>query len=158
MSMNGEFVGSPWHTRLNLAVGHYTEMIEHPLRIRLRLVSYRPPDPNRPELYADAERVLREYQDEYWVVGCCRMHNIGSSLGVCVVWRPLLVDFIQDPDLAEEILNIPYKYHLNAAKKLTKMGVDMIWIGDDVGAQHSMLISPDTMASFLEAQDGEFYS
>ncbi len=47
----------------------------------------------------------------------------------------MLTDFALNPDLAERILDIPYHYHLAAAKKLTQMGVDMIWIGDDVGAQ-----------------------
>ena len=30
------------------------------------------------------------------------------------------------------------------------MGVDMIWTGDDVGGQHSMIISPDTWRTFLK--------
>lgn len=41
----------------------------------------------------------------------------------------MLVDFINNPDLAEEILDIPYQYYLQVAKKLTTMDVDMIWIG-----------------------------
>jgi hypothetical protein len=40
------------------------------------------------------------------------------------------------------MLDIPYQYHLTAAKKLVDMGVDMIWTGDDVGAQDRMLFSP----------------
>jgi uroporphyrinogen decarboxylase len=33
--------------------------------------------------------------------------------------------------LAEHILNIPFQYHLTAAKTLVQMGVDMVWLGDD---------------------------
>jgi uroporphyrinogen-III decarboxylase len=102
---------------------------------------YRPPDPNRSELYSDAYWTIEHFKDEYWLVG----------VTVCTIWETawalrgydrLLTDLVTDPDLADAILEIPYRYHLTAAKRLVEMGVDMIWIGDDVGAQHSMIISP----------------
>jgi uroporphyrinogen-III decarboxylase len=38
------------------------------------------------------------------------------------------------------------------------MGVDMIWIGDDVGAQNAMLLSPDTWRRFLKPRMAKFIS
>ncbi len=137
----------PYQTKYGL--GHYTEMIEHPLKDEAAVISYRPPDPNRPVLYTDTEQVLREFQDEYWVVGSVVCTILEAAWGLRGL-EALLVDFMSNPDLAKEILNIPYQYHLQAAKKLTKMGVDMIWIGDDVGAQHAMLISPKLWRRFLK--------
>ena len=49
--------------------GSYTEIATHPLAEDAALESYHPPDPTRPELYQDAERTLREFRDEYWIVG-----------------------------------------------------------------------------------------
>ena len=43
--------------------------IGHPLADDRAIDAYRPPDPSRPELYAEAQRVIREYKDEYWIVG-----------------------------------------------------------------------------------------
>ena len=63
-----------------------------------------------------------------------------------------------NPDLAECILEIPYQYHLTAAKRLVEMGVDMIWIGDDVGSQRSMLISPRHWRKFLKPRMANFIS
>ena len=40
------------------------------------------------------------------------------------------------------------------AKKLVELGVDMIWVGDDVGAQHKMLISPAMWRKFLKPRLG----
>jgi len=37
---------------------------------------------------------------------------------------------------------LTYKYHLVVTQKLVGLGVDMIWLGDDVGAQNAMLMSP----------------
>jgi len=56
------------------------------------------------------------------------------------------------------ILEIPYQYHLSAAKKLTQMGVDMIWTGDDIGAQNAMLISPKMWRKFLKPRMANFIS
>jgi uroporphyrinogen-III decarboxylase len=38
------------------------------------------------------------------------------------------------------------------------MGVDMIWIGDDVGAQNAMLISPKMWRQFLKPRMASFIS
>ena len=45
---------------------------------------------------------------------------------------------------------------LTAAKKLVELGVDMIWIGDDVGAQERMLISPKHWRRFLKPRLANF--
>jgi uroporphyrinogen-III decarboxylase len=63
---------------------------------------------------------------------------------------------VLDPDLAEHLLDIPYQYHLTAAKKLVAMGVDMIWAGDDVGSQHEMLISPKMWRRYLKPRMAQF--
>jgi uroporphyrinogen-III decarboxylase len=63
-----------------------------------------------------------------------------------------------DPDLADHLLDIPYQYHLTAAKKLVEMGVDMIWTGDDIGAQKEMMISPRMWRKYLKPRMVNFIS
>jgi uroporphyrinogen-III decarboxylase len=67
----------------------------------------------------------------------------------------LLVDLVAAPDIAEAVLAIPFHYHLTAARKLVEIGVDMIWIGDDVGTQSGMLISPAVWRRFLKPKVAE---
>jgi uroporphyrinogen-III decarboxylase len=62
----------------------------------------------------------------------------------------VLKDIIRDPEWFERLLDIPYHYHLTVAKRLVEMGVDMIWLGDDVGGQTNMLISPRHWRRFLK--------
>ena len=38
--------------------GHYTEIALHPLADDQAISRYQPPDPNRPELYADAAKTI----------------------------------------------------------------------------------------------------
>jgi hypothetical protein len=34
----------------------------------------------------------------------------------------MMMDLVGDPDLAEAILDIPFQYHLTAAKRLVELG------------------------------------
>ena len=136
-------------------IGHYTEMIEHPLADDNAIDHYQPPDPTRAELYTDAERVIRLYRDEYWIVGAVVCTILEAAWGLRGL-EAMMMDFVVNPDLTEKILDIPYHYHLEAAKKLVQMGVDMIWIGDDVGTQNSMLISPALWRRYLKPRMARF--
>ena len=136
-------------------IGRYTEFPHHPLAEDDAVDSYQPPDPNRPELYEEAEWVLNKFKDEYWIVGVT-VTTIFETAWALRGYEQMLTDLALKPDLAERILDIPYQYHLAAAKKLTQMGVDMIWVGDDIGAQDAMLISPKMWRRFLKPRMANF--
>ncbi len=130
-------------------IGHYTEPQGHPLADAEALASYVPPDPDRPELYLEAARLITEHGAEYWIVGST-VTTIFKTAWALRGLEQMLTDFIEDPDLADAILEIPYRYHLAAAERLAHMGVDMIWLGDDIGQQQGMLISPRHWRRFLK--------
>ena len=137
--------------------GSYTEISSHPLAQDEALESYRPPDPNRSELYEDAARTLRAFQDEYWIVGVT-VTTIFECAWALRGLEELMMDFAFNPEIAERILDIPYQFHLTAAKKLVQMGVDMIQTGDDVGTQSAMMISPQYWRRFLKPRMATFIS
>ena len=135
--------------------GRYTEIVNHPLADDKVVSSYQSPDPGRSELYAEAKRVIQDFKHEYWIVGVT-VTTIFETAWALRGYERMLSDFVLNPELAEEILYIPFRYHLTAAKKLVEMGVDMIWIGDDVGTQSGMLISPRHWRKFLKPKLAEF--
>jgi uroporphyrinogen decarboxylase len=135
--------------------GFYTEIVGHPLADIRALDSYRPPDPHRPELYCEAERLLAAHGDEYWIVGVT-VTTIFETAWALRGLEQMMVDFVEDPILADTILEIPFRYHLAAARRLVEMGVDMIWTGDDVGTQRGLLLSPQTWRRFLKPRMAEF--
>jgi uroporphyrinogen decarboxylase len=137
--------------------GCYTETAFHPLADDKALSAYRPPDPYRPELYREAERLVRDYKHEYWIVGAT-VTTIFETAWALRGLETLLVDLVTDPDLAQAILDIPFRYHLAAAKRLVEIGVDAIWVGDDVGAQNAMLISAGTWRKVFKPMWAEFFS
>jgi uroporphyrinogen-III decarboxylase len=145
----------PYDTRFGR--GHYTEIVSHPLAVDAAISSYQPPDPLRPELYLEAARLVREHQAEYWIVGVTVTTAFETAWALRGYER-MLIDLVRNPDLVERLLDIPLYYHLAAARKLVELGVDMIWIGDDVGAQDRMLISPKAWRRFLKPRLATFIS
>jgi uroporphyrinogen decarboxylase len=135
--------------------GFYTEVASHPLAADKAIDTYRPPDPNRPELYTDAQKLLAQYKDEYFIAGVT-VTTIFETAWALRGLSQLMIDFVADPDRAHRILDIPYQYHLAAAKRLVAMGVDMIWTGDDVGSQSGMMISPAHWRTFLKPRMAHF--
>jgi uroporphyrinogen decarboxylase len=135
--------------------GYYTEMVAHPLADERALDRYVGPDPYRPELYVDAERVIRTYGDEYWIVGVT-VTTMFETAWALRGYEQMLIDVVADPDLADRILEIPYRYHLAAAQKLVELGVDMVWIGDDIGTQRAMLMAPATWRKLLKPRVANF--
>jgi uroporphyrinogen decarboxylase len=136
-------------------VGTYTEICGHPLADDRSIAGYKAPDPNRPDLYAEAEWVLRTFKDEFFIVGVT-VTTVFETAWALRGYERMLSDFALKPEIADQLLDIPYQYHLAAAKKLTHMGVDMIWLGDDVGAQNSMLISPKMWRRFFKQRMADF--
>jgi len=137
--------------------GKYTEIVGHPLADDSAIDFYKTPDPNRPELYTEAQRVIKTYKDEYWIVGVT-VTTIWETAWALRGYERMLMDLALNEELVERILEIPYRYHLTAAKKLAQMGVDMIWIGDDVGTQRAMLISPDQWRCIFKPRMANFIS
>lgn len=148
-----EWRAAPYETPFG--TGTYTEMVAHPLADETAIGHYRPPDPQRPELYHDAAWTLEQFRDEYWIVGVT-VTTIWETAWALRGYEQLMIDMATQPDLAAAILDIPYHYHLTAARKLVEMGVDMIWLGDDVGAQNAMLMSPVMWRRFLKPRLGSF--
>jgi len=137
--------------------GHYTDMVGYPLANDDALDSYQPPDPMRPDLYNDAQWTIDKFGNDYWISGAT-VTTIFETAWALRGFQKTLMDFALNPDFVEKLLDIPYRYHLTAAKKLVKLGVDMLWIGDDVGTQDKMLISPKTWRRFLKPLLAEFIS
>ena len=143
----------PYHTPFG--TGHYTEIVGHPLAEDDAISSYQPPDPTRPELYDASRQMIRDFKDEYWIVGVT-VTTIFETAWALRGYEQLMLDMSLNPDLANAIMEIPYRYHLTAAKKLVELGVDMIWIGDDMGTQDRMLISPKMWRQFFKPRMANF--
>jgi len=62
----------------------------------------------------------------------------------------LLVDFLINPDLVKTLLDILVDIRCEQAKRFTEAGVDILRLGDDVGSQKGMLMSPEVWRKWLK--------
>ncbi len=129
--------------------GKYTEPSGHPLADDKALEAYHAPDPDRPALYAEAQRVLAEFKDEYWIVGVTPT-TIFECAWALRGYEQLMLDLAMQPGQANRVLDIPYTYHKAVTQRLVRMGVDMIWLGDDMGGQNGMLMSPKMWRQYFK--------
>ena len=129
--------------------GTFTNIAGNPLGVKEKIGDYTPPDPNRAELYRNLERLIKGYKEEYYIIG--RLHcTVFESAWALRGFEKLLTDFYLDPDLANRVLDITENYHKAIAINMAKMGVDMIWLGDDIGAQDALLLPPEMWEEFLK--------
>ena len=130
--------------------GIYTNIKKGPLAgEEPDIANYHVPDPNAPGLYDHVERLINEYKDEYYIIG--RVHcTIFESAWALRGFEDLLMDLYINPELANQILDITFQYHLEVSKNMARKGVDMIWLGDDYGSQTGPLFDPDTWDVFFK--------
>jgi uroporphyrinogen-III decarboxylase len=121
------------------------------------LPSYKLPDPLLPELYTGVDGLLKRYKDEYWIVGVA-VTTMYETAWALRGFEQMFLDFALNPDIINALFELTMNYHLTIAKNLVAKGVDMIWIGDDVGAQNRMLISPDTWRKYFKEKMAFFIS
>ena len=131
--------------------GYYTEIANHPLADDSEIKNYIPPDPHREELYQALNPILGTYGQKYCIMGVT-VCTIFESSWYLRGMAKLLLDMVENEEVANYIMDIPFKFHLEAAKILTRMGVDMIWLGDDMGTQRGMLISPQLWRKYLKSR------
>lgn len=144
--------GVAWKTieyETRFGKGKYTEPFGPPLANDRALDRYVPPDPNRSELYAEAGRVIHTYKDEYWIVGVTPT-TVFETAWALRGYEQLMMDMAADAGTANRVLDISFQYHKAVTEKLVQLGVDMIWLGDDVGGQSSMLMSPKMWRKYLK--------
>lgn len=130
--------------------GHYTNIARNPLRDNDEAaLCYKAPDPNRPELYTHVERLIKEYGQEYFIIG--RVHcTIFESAWALRGLDTLMTDFYINPDLTNHLLDETCNYHKAVVCNLVRLGVDMIWLGDDMGAQSALMIDPELWREYFK--------
>lgn len=99
------------------------------------------PNPHAPGRFKRAEADIHEFGDEYYVIGDCELTMFELSWHL-VGMEKFLRDLSLKKDYTEVLLEKSINWTEGIATELTKLGVDALWFGDDVGAQNGLLISP----------------
>jgi uroporphyrinogen decarboxylase len=149
--------GITWRNVYN-ETGHYTEIIDHPLAgDEDRLERYRIPDPDEDRIYEGARRLLERYGDGHWVVGSCQCSIFEASWYLRGLDR-LLMDLALNPDYVDELMDKVMEFPRRAGLRYIDMGVDMVWLGDDIATQAGMMISPEMWRRYLKPRYAKLFA
>lgn len=151
---NGEYIcpwGCKWKYFENES-GSYTEIIEHPLandEDGALLANYRIPDPLEESQYCTLQKILDKYGETHFICGaspCSIFEAAWYTAGLVNVIERIMID----PPYVHALFDKMMEFPLKAGLKMIDMGVDMVWLGDDVGTQRGMMMSPGTWREFLK--------
>ncbi|MCL1887455.1 MAG: methyltransferase, partial [Kiritimatiellaeota bacterium] len=124
--------------------GAYNMVVKHPLRgfDADQLRAYQPPDPRAPERFAHLEFLLRNYG---------RGHFIGADVSSTLFdpachlrhMEDFMMDLASGGEEAEILLDKLAEFAIALSRECVARGADWIWLGDDLGSQKGMLMSPE---------------
>lgn len=114
----------------------------HPITSMEDLKNYTWPDPADPELIDPIKSLLDEYQDEYFIIVDLSSTLIEAAYAHLVGTQNFFLMLFDQPELINGVLDGLTEYYTELGKNVIDLGIDMIRVGDDIGAQQSMMISP----------------
>lgn len=137
--------------------GAFTEMVRHPLAAIRDPAEFTLPDFSREDRYDGARQLIAEYGAEYGIMGglACTLFELAWYLrGI----EQVLMDLATNRDFFHAYLDKLLTWIKVAGRKFVELGVDIVWIGDDVGMQDRMLISPAAFREFLKPRYARLFA
>lgn len=127
----------------------YNEIVERPLANPSNLIDYKIPDPINELNYILTRKIIDKYNKDYWIGGSIRQSIFECAWGLRGM-EELIIDMIDNKDFVHELMDKVMEFPRLAGHKLIQLGVDMLFLGDDVAMQTGMMISPKLWREFLK--------
>ena len=131
--------------------GIYNAVVKHPLKDLTadEIADYPFPEPLKPERYDDLKQLLNTYGSEYFIGA-----DISGSLFEPAYhlrgMENLMMDMAMEDPAADILLDKLTGFTTSVAFESVRLGVDWIWLGDDLGSQISMMMSPDMWRQYFK--------
>ena len=152
--------GITWRNVSN-RTGQYSEISAHPLEgDRQKMSKYEVPtldSPDAQDVIRKTEAAIKEHGKEKWIVGSCQCSVFEASWYLRGL-DTFMMDMALDEDYADELMDKVMKFPLAMGLKFIDLGVDMVWLGDDVATQRNMMISPDMWRRFLKPRYASIFA
>lgn len=123
----------------------YVEVVEPPLKTAASIrdiETYPFPDPNAQGRFDRAIQDIQRYGNDYFVIGDCELSLFELAWQLTGLETHLMAMAMQEDWLAALYDKVEF-WTTQIALNLTRMGVDALWFGEDLGSQTSTLISPE---------------
>jgi uroporphyrinogen-III decarboxylase len=114
----------------------------HPLTTPESLKDYKWPDPNDMTILAPIKEIVDKYKKDYFIIVDMSSTLIEAAYAHLVGTQNFFLYIYDQPDMINEVLDGLTEYYTALGLNAIKLGADMIRVGDDVGAQQSMMLAP----------------
>ena len=114
----------------------------HPIKSMEDLKNYQWPDPNDAEMLDPIDEICARYQKDYFIIVDLSSTLIEAAYAHIMGTQNFFLLLFDEPELVAGVLDGLTEYYTALGKNAIARGVDMVRVGDDVGAQQSMMLSP----------------
>lgn len=114
----------------------------HPVTSMEELRAMKWPDPNDRRLLDPIKALCEKYKKDYFIIVDLSSSLIEAAYAHIVGTQNFFLMTADEPDLIDGVLDGLTEYYTALGINAIKEGADMIRMGDDVGAQQSMMLSP----------------
>lgn len=131
--------------------GLYNMVIKHPLKNAeyKDIDEYTLPNPLDPKRYENLEYLIKKYGNEYFI-GADISGTIFEPAYHLMNMENLLISIAYEDKKVDLLFDKIAEFSLTVAKEAIKRGADWIWLGDDLGTQAGMIMSPDKWRLYLK--------
>lgn len=122
----------------------YVEVVECPLKnvsTAKEIEAYNFPDPYAPGRFDIAKQVIEQYGQDYFIIGDCEL-TLFELAWHLIDMQTYLIALASGEEWIEALNDRVEYWSTHIALQLIRLGVDAIWMGEDLGTQTSTLISP----------------
>lgn len=125
--------------------GLYDDFEIHPLAHVTtveEIEAYPFPDINAPGRFRHAEEMIAKYGKDYGIIGDLET-AIFETAWYMVGLEKLFMDMAMEEPYVDVLFDKIANFHTEVGKQLIRLGVDVLWAGDDFGSQNGLLLSTD---------------
>jgi uroporphyrinogen decarboxylase len=131
--------------------GWYNQVVRNPLAEATvdALAAYHFPDPDEPGRYDALAALCARYGSDFFIGADVS----GSIFEPCYHIRGmdrLLEDMLEEPDAVAAFLDRAAAFTTQVCLRALTLPIDWIWLGDDVGGQDAMMLSPSLWRALLK--------
>lgn len=114
----------------------------HPIKSIDELKAMKWPDPDDRRLLDPIKALCDKYKKDYFIIVDLSSTLIEAAYAHIVGTQNFFLMTADEPDLIDGVLDGLTEYYTQLGINAIREGADMIRMGDDVGAQQSMMLSP----------------
>lgn len=150
--------GITWRS-INNRTGHFTEIHKHPLADdESKIYSYVMPRPEDATDVVEATKAaISQYGKEKWIIGSCQC-SVFEAAWYLRGLDTFMMDMAMGEDYVDVLLDKVMEYPFKMGLEFIELGVDMVWLGDDIATQKNMMISPDMWRKYLKPRYAKMFA